>query len=540
MQSHSVLPCLIFMCSLNRTRSFWFTPFSVRFRFTTVTNHKMNSGDLLLNDIIPEPLKKHILNDMKSSFTHWEGDEELKSSVIDSLLKELLEVDRNSTLDPPSIRRNIATQSAIISRVLRASPRHIKELLDMRKDESFRISKQILKTHEQHKEINSQIFVNITQHHKRLIHEVWDESVSNVDALRTYATAAEAMGKKPWVQEGYAFMENFINDYFIQGGAVRVYVKQLKSRYKTQPPQPVESKQQQKESCPSPATYEAPLNFSLLASALKTNSLQGHGAVGVAAGDSQDDRRKIRILDVGSCYNYFHSCASCVDYCVTAIDLFPMEPTVHTCDFLKVRVGPREEGLLLASSCTAETVVMPETDTSSSSSQPSTTKSDSVLQLPESSYDAITLSLVLSYLPTPELRKQMIEKARRLLVCPKIDINLDLFRASPDIVASDQSLASVAFEAPGTLIVLEKVSIFNANNIPSDQLRQQWIRVIEAVGFRLIRYQLLVQANGHRTHALIFHTVDDSKQLVNEVSSRAAVDSDKLHIRQDFQHDDPI
>lgn len=105
--------------------------------------------------------------------------------------------------------------------------------------------------------------------------------------------------------------------------------------------------------------------------------------------DSDSDRTaeksKIKLLDVGSCYNPFGDDESLE---VTAIDLAPYSNLVYQCDFLNVSLG-------------FELII--------------THENNKILQLKNSSFDVIVFSLFLEYLPSPEQRFQCCQKAYQLL-----------------------------------------------------------------------------------------------------------------------------
>lgn len=99
---------------------------------------------------------------------------------------------------------------------------------------------------------------------------------------------------------------------------------------------------------------------------------------------------KIKLLDVGSCYNPF---SKFEEFEVTAIDIAPATDDVIECDFLNVDV-----------------------DVASSDAETSFVNNDNKLTiLRENTYDAIIFSLLLEYMPASEQRICCCEKAYRLL-----------------------------------------------------------------------------------------------------------------------------
>lgn len=102
----------------------------------------------------------------------------------------------------------------------------------------------------------------------------------------------------------------------------------------------------------------------------------------------QIPEEKIKLLDVGSCYNPFKPFT---EFEVTAIDIAPAIDDVFECDFLNVELSDSTE--------------------ISSNDR----KSQIISGLRVNSYDVIVFSLLLEYLPTSEQRLKCCEKASKLL-----------------------------------------------------------------------------------------------------------------------------
>lgn len=205
----------------------------------------------------------------------------------------------------------------------------------------------------------------------------------------------------------------------------------------------------------------------------------------------------------------------------TGIDLCPANDSVFTCDFLTLEIGP--EG-----------------------SSPVTSPDDRsiLLRLPAHSFEVITMSLVLNYLPSPAHRELMISNARKLLISPSV---------SPDEASPSHTSSSTTASAPlppkphstGILLIVEKISIFdwkthpntNTNNptalstttpaptttsstdpntdpslIPPPS-RHEWITCICDLGFELVTYQSNVYA-GHHVHLFAFRVVPLHRTMV--------------------------
>lgn len=96
-----------------------------------------------------------------------------------------------------------------------------------------------------------------------------------------------------------------------------------------------------------------------------------------------DSQQKIRLLDVGSCYNPFKEYN---DFDVTAIDISPASPDVQNCDFLSASVINGNEN----EECHEHLFFV-------------------------MSYDVIVFSLLLEYMPTSEQRITCCQKAYDIL-----------------------------------------------------------------------------------------------------------------------------
>ncbi|BFZ08531.1 hypothetical protein BsWGS_11569 [Bradybaena similaris] len=186
---------------------------------------------------------------------------------------------------------------------------------------------------------------------------------------------------------------------------------------------------------------------------------------------------RIRLLDVGSCYNPF---LTFDEFDVLSIDLSPAKQTVLQCDFLK-----------LATSDSAAPVNPLDFNLSNLSSP--------VLQLPCASFHVVVFSLLLEYLPAAEQRWQCCVKAHSLLA-----VN-------------------------GLLLIVTPDSHSQHRNAP---MMKSWKQAIESLGFQRWKYE-----KKDHIHCMAFRkvawkpmTTDDSLQ--DNVT--AADVKDMLYIPQDF------
>lgn len=172
--------------------------------------------------------------------------------------------------------------------------------------------------------------------------KAWQEHCQNKDALTKYAKYMEKLATKHWTEnnEGpsrISWAADFCEKYFCNKLYLTYYEKEKGIAIKTGK------------------------NFNL----------------------EEKFSQKIKLLDVGSCYNPFEEYETLE---VMAIDLCPANNSVLQCDILEVAIG-------------AQTIV----------------ESDKVKQLQEESFEAAVFSFLLEYIPTSELRISACTKAYSLL-----------------------------------------------------------------------------------------------------------------------------
>jgi hypothetical protein len=291
------------------------------------------------------------------------------------------------------------------------------------------------------------------------------------------------MGEKEWVVAGQRWTENMALNFFCGGsqGAISAYKKVARRDYYA------------KHGVLMPAEEEAILTQSL-------------GPL-LAGPDDAINGEKVRFLDVGSCYNP-HLSQERFD--VTALDLKPTHSSVHQSDFLQLKVLPEASTALIRRDELGNTHLD---------------------GLPENHFHAISLSLVLNYLPSPRQRLDMLKKARRLLLCPPALVQCDNNKMHT------QTHTHKPHES-GLLLILEKESVLGASvclymcvcvclshstNIllstsppPSagngkkaeraQLLLRHWKAAIAEIGFELVTYQNL-SAGSRRSHAFAFRAV---------------------------------
>jgi hypothetical protein len=276
----------------------------------------------------------------------------------------------------------------------------------------------------------------------------WDEATHEAAALRAYASAAEQMGERAWVQAGFDWCVARTDDFYFKGGwrrismrperkpqwhaHARVYDDATRACFEARVAAPLE---------PPPASFRP---------------------------------RALRLLDIGSCYNPFADEARYGSgrFEVTALDLWPGKPGVLRCDFLALALDPAASAPRLGAYTAADGTAMA-----------------ACVGLPRDSFDVAVMSLVLSYLPSAAQRTEMVRRARALLKAPTA---ADPFRAGLLLLVDAPSVSRP-----------DCVRGASAKRLRPDSALSEWIRAAEGLGLRYVRHDLL----GRDAHALVFQTV---------------------------------
>ncbi len=331
-------------------------------------------------------------------------------------------------------------------------------------------------------ERTTKMFRTIVGHHRNVARRDWRNVTEDFSSLQAYSNAATAMGNRRWVKESNDWMVQFALAFFRHGNAFKHFLKL--------------------NNIPTKQKVDHP--YQHLARDLMVPDNPDR------VGDS-GDYRKIKVLDVGSCYNPLAKSNQRHNFDITALDLYPADDSVYQCDFLNLKIGP--EG--------SEPVI--DTVTTTTADGNSTTFKR-IVQLPAFTYDVVTMSLVLSYLSNPQHRETMIRKARQLLISSK-QTNIPHYN--------------------GLLLIVEKDSIFHkvkqvdVRSSNENQLYSEWKRAISAEGYDFAKYSILSTTEGRKSHAFAFTAkpIDDfqdyyqKQQEYNMITFGAA---SRLWIRQDL------
>jgi hypothetical protein len=232
--------------------------------------------------------------------------------------------------------------------------------------------------------------------------DAWREAVdlSTADAkdaraLLSYAEAAEETGRKPWVTEALRWCHEVVVRFVTKGGALELAMRRERRAFFARAGRTMTSHES--------SAVRRKLERACLGAdgepglVPETNLVFSSCAEGVPP--RGHDRRVPTLLDVGSCWDYFRTYEP-EFYHVVALDLCPRSPSVFACDFLELEVSA--EGTALG------TEVKPPDDRG--------TNRKALLSYPKNAASAVVMSLVLSYVPDPQLRGEMVRKAREILL----------------------------------------------------------------------------------------------------------------------------
>lgn len=201
----------------------------------------------------------------------------------------------------------------------------------------------------------------------------WNRHVTRKDVLQKYAYSMQKLATTYWMENNMntenstycriEWVKSQCEEYFLNGGSQKYDNREETIKIKIN----------------SPETTEVP---TICNSNIKNKESQ---ISQYFDNNMAQCIKKIRLLDVGSCYNPFGTSDL---FEVTAIDLHGIPDKVLCCDFLSVDIG--KEKIL-------------------SSDQ------QEILQLPEDSFHVVVFSLFLEYLPCPKQRYICCKKAYDLL-----------------------------------------------------------------------------------------------------------------------------
>lgn len=321
-------------------------------------------------------------------------------------------------------------------------------------------------------------------------HRIWKEHCQNGQLLTEYADAMHHLATDHWAQlpqTRITWCQEVALDFFLKGGLQRAIEKEERRKFHFSKGE--DSKQsgsyenpllQHASAIPDPAPGDQMNNSSLVASGMQNKR---HSLDTVIL----PFRGKIRLLDVGSCFNPF---LQFDEFLAVGIDISPAKPSVYRCDFLHLET---KEPFQVASD-TLDTFL-------------SNLKSP-IERLPQCSFHVVVFSLLLEYFPSPYQRWLCCQKAHKLLMIHGL-----LLIVSPDSHQQHRNVAMV----------------------------KSWKKAIESMGFSRYRYVKL-----EHLHCMAFRKVKNTGDEVNSIVGDThpemlfiPQDSNELETssEQNFMHD---
>ena len=221
-----------------------------------------------------------------------------------------------------------------------------------------------------------------------------------------YAEAAEETGRKPWVTEALRWCHDFTTRFLRGGGAAAFALKAERRRVFRET---------------GVRMTDAEATARLRALTLGHLGMDGDPGLVPARLETSEGKRKrqnAQLLDVGSCWDYFRAFENDAEtYEVVALDLAPRTPRVFRCDFLELAITPEGSEMQTSVEKTLEESTLE--DASSPFGTRPENPSPFVTTLrsyPAGRASAVVMSLVLSYLPCPRMRGEMVRRAREVLL----------------------------------------------------------------------------------------------------------------------------
>ncbi|XP_018022163.1 S-adenosylmethionine sensor upstream of mTORC1 [Hyalella azteca] len=264
--------------------------------------------------------------------------------------------------------------------------------------------------------------------------EIWSRHTSDTSLLTDYAAAMLAirrhweLNKESSPERRNIWLWRILNKYFMEGENVKALedevrlatrhmsdmttsqeeLEELTQRIKTTLRPIIKSQLNSQDSSCSSEMLAKMINSELqfIKEDLDVDTSRGNSFFNAIGGTgnfwsrrfSETDR--VRVLDVGSCYNPLGRHPKLL---VTPIDLMPATKDVYKCDFLQLEVAD-------PSDCDIPPELASSEDPSSDCDSTPT-----IERLPCESFDAVVFSLMLDYIPCPEARLECCRKASELL-----------------------------------------------------------------------------------------------------------------------------
>eukprot|EP00045_Choanoeca_perplexa_P003836 m.33764 g.33764 ORF g.33764 m.33764 type:complete len:332 (+) comp12257_c0_seq5:3-998(+) len=215
--------------------------------------------------------------------------------------------------------------------------------------------------------------------------KAWEQHLQHTDKLKAYAHAMKTLATAHWHDDQDAnsrinWCKQVVREYFQEGGLVKAIAKDQR---RLQHQQAVDGQDQPREGEPEAKRAKESDNEHQRTAPARNSTTQSTPATPAAHPEAAREHLTLSVLDVGSCFNPFKDVEG---WAVTAVDLTPASDDVLQMDFLQA-FSPSDDGGWQA----LNPAVQP------------------------ASFNVVIFNLVLSYLPTPELRFKCCQQACRAL-----------------------------------------------------------------------------------------------------------------------------
>ncbi|XP_060080978.1 S-adenosylmethionine sensor upstream of mTORC1-like [Ylistrum balloti] len=324
--------------------------------------------------------------------------------------------------------------------------------------------------------------------------QIWKEHCNDSNTLRQYADAMHQLATDHWTrlpETRIDWCRKTILEYF-HGGGLKKALEKVSRRVKVHQSHQLQSKcmdqrnndlliDEQTDHTVSNDSKDAVLCRDVPVNGLQEVSIETTCKPGTdpLLGNVTDIgipfEGRIRLLDVGSCYNPF---AAFEEFLSIGLDISPANSLVHRCDFLNLELTSPDPVAL-------------------SKEDPFENLPDLVSQLPRQSFHVVVFSLLLEYLPSTIQRWTCCCNAHQLLA------------------------------GNGLLVVVTPDSHKQHRNAA---MLKSWRLAIESIGFVRWRYVKL-----DHIHCLAFRKLHFGEVRDKEV---ATASPDMLYIPQDFHEED--
>ena len=221
-----------------------------------------------------------------------------------------------------------------------------------------------------------------------------------------YAEAAEETGRKPWVTEALRWCHDFTTRFLRGGGAAAFALK-------------AERRRVFRETGVRMTDAEATARpRALTLGHLGMDGDPGLVPARLERSEGKRKRQNAQLLDVGSCWDYFRAFENDAEtYEVVALDLAPRTPRVFRCDFLELAITPEGSEMQTSVEKTLEESTLEDASSPFGTRQENPSPFVTTLRsYPAGRASAVVMSLVLSYLPCPRMRGEMVRRAREVLL----------------------------------------------------------------------------------------------------------------------------